>query len=307
MFKQDSPYQPRFWGIWFGLLIMRLLILLPYPLLQKLGFWLGRLINKRFAKRRHVIEVNTRLAFPKKTAAEQAAFVEQCTINVVMAAFEIGFGWWASDKRILKYSRVEGLEILNQYLDAGRGVILVGAHFSTMDTAARAMGLRQKVDATYKNQGNLAIDHVINTHRARSFRQLIEKKEMRRMLKNLKKGDCVWYAPDQDFGREGAVFAPFYGVETATLSTLTKLVKLSGAKVLFFSNFRHGLGQETQYLCSITDPFGEEVGIDEVADATLMNKALEDLLNDNDPTQYLWAHKRFKTRPDINDPDPYSR
>ncbi|NRB40370.1 MAG: hypothetical protein HRU20_18200 [Pseudomonadales bacterium] len=298
LLDKNSPYHPQFWGIWLGLYILRLIVfLLPYTLLQRFGLWLGRLLHRHLPKRRHVIEVNARLCFPAMTDAERAEFVEKTMINVVLGVLEIGYGWWASDKEILKRSRVDGLDLLNQYLDQGRGVVLVGAHFTTMDTAARVMGLRQKVDATYKNQGNAAIDHIINTSRSRSFGQLIEKKEMRKMLKNLKKGGCVWYAPDQDFGREGAEFVPFFGVQTATITTLTKLVKLSGAKVLFFSNFRQGHGKDTEYVCTITDPFGENIGEDEIADAALMNKALEDLLLANDPTQYLWVHKRFKTRP----------
>lgn len=305
MFQKDSPYHPRFWGVWFGLFILRALVLLPYSVLYGLGIKLGRLINKNLPKRRHVIEVNAKLIYPEKTPQELEAFVERSMINLVLGVLEIAYGWWATDEKIRKRGRVDGLDILNRYLDAGRGVVLVGAHFSTMDTAARVMGLHQKVDATYKNQGNIVVDHIINTNRARSFRHLIEKKEMRKMLKTLKKGDCVWYAPDQDFGREGAVFVPFFGVPTATITTLTKLVKLSGAKVLMFSNFREGEGGDAKYVCTISDPFGESIGDDEVADAALMNQALENVLHDNDPSQYLWAHKRFKTRPDKNDPSLY--
>ena len=305
MFKKDSPYQPKFWGIWFGLFILRSLVcILPYSALQRFGLWLGRFLNKHLPKRRHVVEVNAKLCFPEKNASELALFVEQAMQNIALGVLEIGYGWWASDKEILHRSRVEGLDLLNQYLDQGRGVVLVGAHFTTMDTAARVMGLRQKVDATYKNQGNLAFDHIINSSRSRSFGELIEKREMRKMLKRLKNGGCVWYAPDQDFGREGAEFVPFFGVQTATITTLTKLVKLSGAKVLFFSNFREGQGKATEYVCTISDPFGENIGQDETADAALMNKALEDILRANDPSQYLWAHKRFKTRPD-NEANPY--
>lgn len=285
--------------------LLRLLVLLPYPLLQKLGLSLGRFLSKVLKKRRHVIEVNAKLCFPEKSDAERNQFVEDVMANITFGVLETAYGWWASDQQILKRSRVENLDLLNQYLDEGRGVILIGAHFSTIELFARVMGLRQKVDATYKNQGNAAFDMVMLNRRQRSFRQLLEKQEMRKMLKNLKKGDCVWYAPDQDFGRQGSVFAPFFGVEAATLTTLTKMLKVTGAKVLLFSHFRYGSGNNTEYVARITDPYGENLSDDELANATLVNKSLEDVLRAEDVTQYLWAHKRFRTRKDRSKPNPY--
>lgn len=307
MFKHDSPYHPRFIPTWIGLAILRLLvILLPYTLLQKLGLALGRFLNKVLPKRRHIVEVNAQLCFPEQTPSERAQFVEDVMANIALGVLETAYSWWASDKDILKRSRVEGLDILNQYLDQGRGVILIGAHFSTLDLSGRVMGVRQKVDITYKNQGNLAFDQVMFNARQRHFRQLIEKQEMRTMLRNLKKGGCVWYAPDQDFGRSGAVFAPFFGVEAATITTLTKLVKITGAKVLFFSHIRHGSGNDTEYVGTVLDPYDENFGDDDLANATLLNKSLEDVLREEDPAQYMWVHKRFRTRPTREEPNPYS-
>lgn len=302
----DSIYHPKWIPTWIALFLMRCIVSLPLPVWQKLGVGLGRLLNRLAKRRRKVAEVNVDLAFPDLSPEEKDAMVKEIVINTTLGILEAFWSWWASDKAIERHSTVKNLDMLEDALKDGRGVLLVGAHFSTLDLSGRVMGVRKKVDITYRDQDkNVAFNHVMNQSRQRHFKHLIEKREMRKMVRNLKKGEVVWYAPDQDFGRKGSVFAPFFGVETATITTIGKLVKVTGAKVLFFSHFRYGWGKDTQYVGTVLDPFNDGFNDDDVNNATLLNKSLEDVLRAEDPAQYFWVHKRFKTRPSRDEPNPY--
>ncbi len=288
-----------------ALFLMKCLVRLPLPVWQKFGIALGKLVYLVAKKRRHIVEVNLKMAFPDKTEAERDKMTRAVIINTVLGALESFYSWWADDADIRARSTIKDLDIL---LDAnkGQGVIIIGAHYSTLDLSGRVMGLFKKVDIVYKKQSNKVFNQTMIDCRSPYYSGMIEKKDMRSMIKRLKEGHIVWYAPDQDFGRKGAVFAPFFGVETATLANIGKLVKLTGAKVVFFSHFREGLGEDTRFVGAVTAPFGDDVSTDDEMNARTVNHALEQSLRENDITQYFWVHKRFKTRPDPTEPNPYN-
>ena len=133
---------------------------------------------------------------------------------------------------------------------------------------------------------------------------MVEKTEMRRLIKILKSGRAMWYASDQDFGRKHSVFAPFFGHQAATLASISKILKLTKAKPLYFSHYRIGEGKNTRYLMRISDPFGEELGDDDIKNAALINQTVEAAIHFA-PEQYMWVHRRFKTRPNPKDPKFY--
>jgi KDO2-lipid IV(A) lauroyltransferase len=289
--------------VYFGLFLIKCLVSLPLPVWQRVGIVLGKIIHKFAHKRRRITDINLKMAFPEKSDAERQKMARDVFINTTLGALESFYGWWATNEEILKRSEVKNLETL-QALNKDSGVIIVGAHFTTLDLSGRVMGERQKVDIVYKKQRNKAFNETMINCRAPHYGEMISKKDMRTMIKRLKAKNIVWYAPDQDFGRKGSVFAPFFGVPTATLSNIAKMVKLTGAKVVFFSHFREGLGDDTRFIGEVTTPFGETVSEDDHINAQIINAELERSLRDNDINQYFWVHKRFKTRPN-GEPNPY--
>lgn len=301
-----SPFHLRYWPTWLALGLLRLFTLLPYPLLIGAAAHLGKRLNRLLPHRRHVVEVNIDLCFPELTPTEKAQMVEAVMVNTTQGIFETALSWWAPERFIRQRCHIDGLELLDQYTAQGRGVVLIGAHYTTLDLAGRVIGSQRDMDITYKAQKNPAFDYCINHYRKRFFRHLIEKNEMRKMVKNLKAGRIVWYAPDQDFGRRGSVFAPFFGHPAATITTIGKLVKLTGAKPLFYSHFRIGEGASACYQGRIHDPFGENFADDDVANATLLNQAIEAVIRQH-PAQYFWVHERFRTQPERNAPAIYPR
>lgn len=302
------PYpllHPRYWLTWIGIGLLRVLSLLPYSVLQTMGEKLGLLLAKRLKRRRHFAEVNIALCFPELSADQQTALVDANMISTTLGIFETAFSWWASDDAILNRCRTEGFELLEQAKQEGRGVLLIGAHYTTLDLAGRVIGLHTDLDITYKDQKNKAFDYCINQARKRSFTHLIEKNSMRTMVKNLKSGRVVWYAPDQDFGRNGSVFVPFFHRPAATLSTIGKLLKVTGAKPLFYSHFRVQENGKTIYLARIHDPFHDQFNDDNIHNATLLNQVVADVVREH-PEQYLWVHERFRTQANKHDAKPYT-
>ncbi|MCY4044638.1 MAG: lysophospholipid acyltransferase family protein [Cellvibrionales bacterium] len=300
--------QLKDYPVFFGLFLIKCLVQLPLPVWQRVGIELGKIIHKFAHKRRRITEINLTMAFPDMPESERNKMVRDVFINTTLGALESFYGWWASSEEIQKRSEVKNLETL-QNLNKDAGVIIIGAHFTTLDLSGRVMGERQKVDIVYKSQKNKAFNDTMIKCRAPHYGEMISKKDMRTMIKRLKAKNIVWYAPDQDFGPKGSVFAPFFGVPTATLSNIAKLVKLTGAKVVFFSHFREGLGEDTRYIGEVTTPFADQhsesnVSDDDAINAQIMNAELERSLKDNDVKQYFWVHKRFKTRPN-GEPNPY--
>ena len=289
-------FKPKYWPVWLVILLFKCLCLLPYRVIMGLATVIGHINFHCLTRRRNIAEINIALCFPELSAEQQQQLVKNTMINMAKAFFEMALCWWASDKRLATLTQLEGLELLTQYQSQGRGVILLGMHYTTIEMAAATMGLRNKVDITYKAQRGSLIQWLMQHYRQRHFAALIEKNAMRQMVRNLRNGHVIWYAPDQDFGREGAVFAPFFNRPAATLTTLTKLQRLTGAKVLVFSHFRYADGPH-RYIGKVIDPFETELGDDEYADACAMNQAFENLIRDF-PDQYNWMHERFRTRQD---------
>ncbi len=303
---KKSPFHPVYWPSWLALAPLRLLAALPYPMIYYSGRLLGWLMDKFMKGRRRVVEINIGLCFPELSATEQDALVSKTIHSTALGLLETAYSWWASDAAIKKRSRMEGLEYIDKAKAEGRGVIMIGAHFTTLDLSGRVYSSERPVDTIYRPQANEAFNYVINKARNNFYEELIDKRDFRKTIKRLKQGHTVWYASDQDFGLKGAVFAPFFGIPTATVTTIRQLMRLSGAKVVFYASYRIDDGGNSHYLGKVIDAFDDQLGLDDVRDAELINKVIEDAIRIH-PEQYLWVHRRFKTRPHSDDPDYYAK
>jgi Kdo2-lipid IVA lauroyltransferase/acyltransferase len=303
---KNSPFHPIYWPSWLALGLLRLWVSLPFSWIYYSGKGLGWLMDKTLKGRRHVVEVNIGLCFPELTEVQQDALVSKTMQSTALGLLETAYSWWASDAAIINRSQMEGLEHIDKAKEEGRGVLMIGAHYTTLDLSGRVFGSERPCDVIYRPQGNEAFDYIINSSRNRHLGELIDKRDMRKMVKRLKQGHTVWYASDQDLGPRGAVFAPFFGIPTATITTIRQLVKLSGAKVVFYAHYRIDDGGNSRYVGKVLDVFDEKLGTDDIEDARQINKVIEDSIRPH-PEQYLWVHRRFKTRPSEQDPDFYAR
>jgi len=269
-----------------------------------LGRGLGRLLYRLISSRRRIAEINLRLCFPEMDKSTRNHLVKESFIAAATSVFEGTLSWWANDARIRRLYRIEGLEHLEAARTQGKGVILLGGHYTTLEISGRFLARHvEGLQPIYKPARNKLFEAVMAGSRRRLFDDLLPSSDMRTIVRNLKKGKVVWYAPDQDFGRERSVFVPFFGVPAATLISTSRLARLSGAPVVPFYSER--LPGSEGFLLRLLPALENFPSGDDLVDATRVNQVIEEQVK-RVPAQYLWLHKRFKTRPEGED-DVYRR
>ena len=292
---QASFLHPRYWLTWFGLGILFLLVQLPYPVLYRLGVWLGR-TSMRFLKRRvSITRRNLQLCFPDLTPEQVEARIVSNFESLGMGLLETGMAWFWSDARVKRWFDVSGLHNVKKAQENNQGVLVIGVHFMSLELGGRAMGLCQPMMAMYRPHNNKAMEFVQTWGRMRSNKAMLDRKDLRGMVHALKKGEAVWFAPDQDYGPRGSVFAPLFAVnEAATTSGTYMLARLAKPALITVVLVRKPAGKGYDL---VIQPALQDYPIDdEMAAAAYMNRVIETEIM-RAPDQYLWLHRRFKTRP----------
>ncbi len=291
---------PRYWFIWSGLILLYLVVLLPYPIIMRLGKWLGHAAICFLKKRVKVTRRNLELCFPDMPQEEMDAFVVKNFESTGMAVFETGMAWFWPNWRIERHFRVIGLENIDKAREGGRGVLIIGLHFLTLELGARIFGIHSPGVGVYRPNDNKLIDWLQTWGRLRSNKYMLDRKDVKGMIRALKEGEILWYAPDHDYGPRNSVFAPLFAVEKAatTLGTLI-LAKLGKPALVPFVPVRN---PDNKGYTLLIQPMLENFPLeDEVAAATFMNKTIEKEILIA-PEQYMWLHRRFKTRPEGEPP-----
>ncbi len=286
---------PRHWPAWLGVGFIRLLVLLPAPWILALGAAFSGAASPLLRTRRHVIARNLELCFPDMDAAQREALRFEATREMGRMLGEFALGWFASDARLARLRvDLEGLEHLEAARHSGRGVLLVGGHFSHLELCARLISHRIRIAGMYRRMDSDVFEYMVLRARLRYADTMFDKDQLRACVKYLKRGGTVWYAPDQDMRGKDAVFAPFFGIPASTITATHHLARLSGAAVI---PFFHRRAPDGGYVLRLDAPLENFPGNDVVADTARVNAAIERMVREA-PAQYLWAHKRFKTRPE---------
>ena len=291
------PHQliaPRYWPTWLGIGFMWLVVKLPFGMQLAVGRKLGLLFRLFSGYRRTIVRTNISLCFPELSAQQQAQRVKRAYESLGMSLVETAFAIWADDERFGKFGTLDGLEHIEAAHRQGKGVLLLSGHFCSLDFAGRVLVRHYPACFIYQKLRNKLIDSAIKKRRAESCEILINRYDTRGFIKALRAEHVVWYAPDQDQSRKNSVFAPFFGIPANTLTATTKLVKLTGAAVLPFHIRR--LPGSKGYALTIEPPLQNFPGESETEDATRFNAIIESRIREH-PEQYLWMHRRFKTRP----------
>ncbi len=287
------PYLgPKYWPLWLGMGLVRLITLLPWSLGQALGRLLGRLLYQLSARRREVVTKNIQACFPELSTAQQQQLILATFQANGVGVIETAYAWWSSLKFMGNKLEITGLEELQQACNSDQGVLILGAHFTSPDLGCALLNQQQPFFVTYQRHGNKLMDTLILRGRARCLGGAIERENIRQVVKELKAGSTIWLAPDQDLGPERSVFAPFFGIPTATTNIASRLTKMTRCKVFFFS---HQHTDDGGYRLCIA-PLAQLPGASDEADAALINQHIEQAVRQY-PAQYLWLHRRFKTRP----------
>lgn len=285
---------PRHWSTWFGLAVLWLLVQLPYPVLYRFGTGLGRIARPFLKRRESIAQRNLELCFPEMTPALRETLIERNFMSLGMGLIETGMAWFWPDKRVRRWFDVEGYQNLVEAQKKYNGVMVVGVHFMSLELGGRVMGLCQPMMATYRQHNSPVMEWVQTRGRMRSNKSMIDRRNLKGLVSALRKGEAVWFAPDQDYGRKGSTFAPFFSVNAATTNGTYVLSRLSGSAMLTVTMIRKpdGSGYQLHIGKALTDYPVEN----EFEAASYMNRVIEREIM-RAPEQYLWIHRRFKTRP----------
>jgi len=295
-------WHPKFWLTWIGLAILRIFTLMPYPVSLKIGGTLGIIVYYLIPKRRHITKINIQLCFPTLSTEEQFLLVKSSFRSAGMGIIETGLSWWSSRKKLLTLCQITGQKNIHNALKKQKGIILFTAHTSTIEIGGALMAYQQPMFAVYKKSHNPLFEEFIQRSRKKALTKLVETYDLRNMIKSLNKNEIAWYASDQDFGMKQSIFAPFMGVETITLTTTSRIAKMTGAAVVPY--FCRRLPDNKGYLLDILPEIDNFPSGNDLQDATRLNQVIADAI-EIAPEQYFWAHRRFKTRPP-GEPDVYA-
>jgi lipid A biosynthesis lauroyl/palmitoleoyl acyltransferase len=295
--KDPALWHPRYLGMWLGILVLWIIAWLPVGLRMRLGAWLGRQMMRRNAKRRRIVDINLGLAFPELDEAGRTRLARQSFERAGQALLDLGYLWLRSRKALARRWRVHGQEHLDAALASGRAPLVVTGHVVGLDMGAAYLSKVCGGGAgPYNPTGKPFLDAWMAHGRTRFGARLMARQEgLRPLVKALKAGTLVYYIPDEDLGPEHAVFAPFFGVPKATVPMLGRLARLGDAVVLPYIT---RLDPQTGlYHIHIRPPLEDFPSEDVVADTMRMNAVLESMIRE-DPAQYMWSFKLFKTRPE---------
>jgi KDO2-lipid IV(A) lauroyltransferase len=259
-----------------------------------LGRALGTLTVHLPGERRHVAQRNLELCLPHLSPAERSDLLRAALRDLGMMFVEFALAWFGSERAIAAVPcEIEGLEHLEACRKSGRGALLVGGHFSHLELCARLVSQRIRIAGMYREMDDAVFERAVLRARLRYAQAMFLKEDLRRTVKYMRAGGTVWYAPDQDMRGKDSVFVPFFGVSAATITATHHLARLSGAAVIPFFHQRKPDGG---YVLRLEAPLADFPGDDVTIDTARVNACVERMVRDA-PAQYLWIHKRFKTRP----------
>ena len=285
-------WHPKYWLAWLGFGALRLVIALPYPVLLRLGRLLGQVAMRLMSRRVGIARDNIERCFPKLSHKEREQMLKENFESLGISVFEIPLAWWASDKRLSRLADVSGLEHLEEAAAAGQGVLLLSAHFTCLEISGRLLSMYFQFDAMYRRSDSPVVEHVMSSRRRNFCTNIIPRDAVKQLLRRLRAGHAVWYAPDQHAVRKKAVIVKFFGHEAATTPATHKLAKLTGAKVVSFMAVRKNDGSGYQL---VLEPALEDFpGSDVEFDTQRINDVIERWVV-RTPAQYLWIHRRFRT------------
>ena len=293
---------PRTWPLWLAFGLLRAAVLLPHPALVRAGRLLGRLSLPIAKKRAAIARRNLELCFPELDAGARENMLHAHFESLGIALLEFGLAWWGSDRKLQGLAEVEGLDHLEAASSAGKGVLLLSAHFTCLELGGRLLARHFPFVAMYRPSSDPVVRHLMEAARRRVCGEIIPRDAVKQLIRSLRAGNAIWYAPDQNTGRRKGVFVDFFGHRACTTPASARLSSITGARVVPFMAVRKS--DDSGYLLRLEPALGDFPSGDLEADTQRTNDIIERWVRQY-PEQYLWIHRRFRTRPSRADPDIY--
>lgn len=277
--------------MWIGLGAFRIISRLPWGFQRGLARIVGALAYYIVPIRRHVVFVNLRLCFPEKSAREIRQLARAHYDSLALGIFETCLGWWAPSNRLPAH-RIENPEFLRDAIAEGRGAILLTAHFTTLELGARLMNEAFRLGALYRDPNNPVLAAQMRIQRERHLAIAVHFDDLKGLIRAIRAGHAIWYAPDQGKRTKQSEILPFFGVPAITNTATGKLASMTRAPVVPYFARRNEEGVYVLTLLPRLENFPTE---DASADAIRINQLIEEYVR-RAPEQYFWVHKRFKAR-----------
>lgn len=276
-----------------GIGFMRLLAHLPLSWVRALGRALGWLLYALARSRRRVVSVNLRLCFPQRADAELRTMARQTFVSFAQAWLDRGWLWHGGVDRLQQRLRLRGAV---HELQGDTPTVVFAPHFVGLDAGWTALtqNVPRAFTTIYSNQVDPALDRWILEGRKRFGQPRLFGRDdgLKPVVQALRDGQPLYLLPDMNITRQESVFVPFYGVATATLTSLSRFARMGRAKVVPVITELTSTGYDVHVL-----PAWDDFPTDDLlADAATMNRRLQEYI-DRMPSQYYWVHKRFKVRP----------
>lgn len=294
---------PKYWLLWLGAGLLWLISWLPYSVLMLLGKGFGRLLHRTLSSRRKVAKRNIALCFPQMPETEQNALVKRNFEETGKALFDTVIGWWWPTWRVKKLAHFKGHEHIQAAIAEGKGVLLLAAHFLHLEGAGRVFGLTHPSVGFYRPHNNPLMDYLQYHGRIKANKYMVGKRDVKGLIRALNQQEVCFYLPDQDYGRNRSLFVPFFAVaDTATTTGTLLFANAANCVVIpvITSRLSGNKGYQVEALPALT-PFPTG---DDTADVIKVNQWVEQAIL-RQPEQYMWLHRRFKTRPDAGMPSLY--
>jgi KDO2-lipid IV(A) lauroyltransferase len=268
-----------------------------------LGHLIGRLLMKIGKKRKHVANTNLKLCFPKMSEKERHKMLVKNFENTGVALLETGMGWWWPNWRVKRKVKIKGIEHIENAKKEGNGVLLLAMHNLTIEVNLRGIGYSNPLVVFYRPHNNPLMEFFQYRGRVQSNKAMLGKKDVKGLIQALKEGDTCVYLPDQDYGRKKSLFVPFFDVKDTASTTGTLIfARQPNVKTMMAIPTRND--DNSGYTIEITPAFENFPTDNDEADIIRINQELEKAILKK-PEQYMWLHRRFKTRPSAEEPSPY--
>jgi len=289
--EQSRLWLPQFWPTWLGLAGFWLVHQLPWPEKRALARALGWFAFHFVRIRRRVVFTNLALCFPEKSPAEIHALARAHYDSLALGLFEVCAGWWARTEDLPPH-RIIGLENLHAALAHGHGALLLTAHFTTLEICGRFMTEAATVGCLYRDPNNAVVAHLMRGQRERHMAVAVHFDDLRGLIRVLRAGHAIWYAPDQGKRTKSSEILPFFGVPAITNTATSKITEMTGAQVVPYFARRE---PDQSYTLTLLPALENFPTADATADAIRINRLIEHYIR-LAPEQYFWVHKRFKAR-----------
>jgi KDO2-lipid IV(A) lauroyltransferase len=277
--------------------LLRLAGLLPLGIAQSIGKFTGYLAWKLPTKSRRVTDINLSICLPEYSEAEREKLSKASLIQTGMVMFEVPLMWeWPVEKCLNLVKETRGLELIDEILEGGQGLILLAPHIGNWELAGLFFSSRYKMAALYSPPNIPEFEDYMSRVRGRLGSELVrgDRRGLARLAAILREGGVAGILPDQSPRGKGNAFAPFFGMEVKTMTLASKLIQRTGAGVLITYAERLPNAAGYRIVVRRTEP-----GIDDkdmVVATTALNASVEHCVRQI-PEQYQWEYKRLRHRP----------